>query len=447
MCLTTILLALVLCGRGESRLLSSTVKKEARRGKDNNPTRHLDKQPRTSSSRCPMARISSRHRERDRSRFRYTWVWWYHSATSNRWDLGSYEKLEEARSRQDIINTFHRINFTKGDGFWFLMRKGIAPCWEDRSNCRGGRWRLRSINTANLAEGWKDIVFTCTNGTLLKNESLCASEITGVSLAMKKKSPTISIWNRHSWRNDYSLMRRIPRLGSIRIEYRKHYVAESLADEDPNKLRDEDWETLLKEMLRRGQNCSLMQERFSRLQHPKRLHYVVLIKSYLRMPMVASWKFPLRNMSLVDFEGAERVLMRLHEQNLKPSLCMYMDILLAYVNANRLENAVDVLNRMDQWKLQASSETYNIILRRLLMRQKIDVGKDLHSLMLEKGIGIENSTSQILLKTFGSLDGFNGKSYQMLRNESEPTLASLYVLAGLCLKNKTRESSACMENG
>jgi len=41
MCLTTILLALVLCGRGESRLLSSTVKKEARRGKDNNPTRHV----------------------------------------------------------------------------------------------------------------------------------------------------------------------------------------------------------------------------------------------------------------------------------------------------------------------------------------------------------------------------------------------------------------------
>eukprot|EP00465_Bigelowiella_longifila_P003948 CAMPEP_0185266714 /NCGR_PEP_ID=MMETSP1359-20130426/32010_1 /TAXON_ID=552665 /ORGANISM="Bigelowiella longifila, Strain CCMP242" /LENGTH=152 /DNA_ID=CAMNT_0027856661 /DNA_START=260 /DNA_END=718 /DNA_ORIENTATION=- len=152
-------------------------------------------------------------------------------------------------------------------------------------------------------------------------------------------------------------------------------------------------------------------------------------------------------MSLVDFEGAERVLMRMHEQNLKPSLCMYMDILLAYVNANQLEKAVSVLSRMDQWKLQASPETYNIILRRLLMRQKIDVATDLHSLMLEKGVGIENSTSQILQKTFGSSDGINAKSHQILTNESKPTLASLYVLAGLCMKNRTKEPGGCMENG
>jgi len=74
----------------------------------------------------------------------------------------------------------------------FIMRKGVAPMWEDPKNRQGGSFSYKVANK-NVCEVWRDLTYVLVGETISNQESFVAN-VTGITISPKKNFCIIKIW-------------------------------------------------------------------------------------------------------------------------------------------------------------------------------------------------------------------------------------------------------------
>ena len=75
------------------------------------------------------------------------WVLWAHLPHDTDWSLKSYKSITVIESIEDIITLYHNLpEILVKNCMLFLMRKGIAPTWEDVKNRSGGCFSYKINN-------------------------------------------------------------------------------------------------------------------------------------------------------------------------------------------------------------------------------------------------------------------------------------------------------------
>jgi hypothetical protein len=102
----------------------------------------------------------------------------------------------------------------------FVMRKGIAPMWEDPKNRNGGCFSYKVVNK-QVYEIWKEL-FYCVCG-----ESLCrnpdhSKHINGITISPKKNFCIIKIWMSNCENIDPNTISNIPNLSKQGCLFKKH---------------------------------------------------------------------------------------------------------------------------------------------------------------------------------------------------------------------------------
>lgn len=124
-----------------------------------------------------------------------TWVVWVRDSKSTDWSMNSYKilcEIDTVKKFWRLMNNFDKLDFIKMQ--FYIMRKGIAPIWEDPNNIDGGTlmFRYNNNNISEVIPFWSDLC-SMTVGETLCNTPL---EITGVSLTMKEQWHIIRVWTK-----------------------------------------------------------------------------------------------------------------------------------------------------------------------------------------------------------------------------------------------------------
>lgn len=120
----------------------------------------------------------------------YTWVLWYHlPSKDSEWTV---EKAFEFSTIQDFWHLYNNFPYNP-DCFYFLMRKGILPKWEDPANKTGGCWSF-IVSKFESSRAWYELSMACIGGCLTKDPNL-NEMITGISMSQKEMISNIKIWN------------------------------------------------------------------------------------------------------------------------------------------------------------------------------------------------------------------------------------------------------------
>lgn len=100
-------------------------------------------------------------------------------------DIQSYwrwmNNLPSAR-QLDVSCTYH------------LMKKGIRPIWEDKSNVNGGSFSFRVASMDNVDDIWTTVSLNAIAGQFDLFLSDYVNEICGVSIGMRKSEASFTIW-------------------------------------------------------------------------------------------------------------------------------------------------------------------------------------------------------------------------------------------------------------
>ena len=134
-----------------------------------------------------------------------TWVLWTHKVKDRNWNLESYSQVMTITTVKELVqfvNSFGKLNVNNYQ--YFLMKEGIAPIWEDKSNRNGGvcTFKTEIIPTVlpkkiSAVPVWNFLVQKIVGATLFKD----MSDINGISFGPKHNNAIIKIWNKDSKNN------------------------------------------------------------------------------------------------------------------------------------------------------------------------------------------------------------------------------------------------------
>ena len=150
------------------------------------------------------------------------WNLYYHLPHDKKWDNQSYKAII---SDLDTVEKLIIINETVSEHvvkncMLFVMRKGIAPMWEDPKNRDGGCFSFKVINKY-VPSVWKALFYS------LCGESLCSnpkynSIINGITISPKKNFCIIKIWLSNCSVQDVNIIIPIMNLSKQGCLFRKH---------------------------------------------------------------------------------------------------------------------------------------------------------------------------------------------------------------------------------
>ena len=150
------------------------------------------------------------------------WNLYYHLPQDKNWDLASYKPIMEDICYADQLVALSEQLPTNIIRFCmlFVMRKGIAPMWEDPKNRNGGCFSYKVINK-QVHEVWKNLFY------MLCGESLCvepelSKHINGITISPKKNFCIIKIWLDVSNYQDPNVINDIPNLSKTGCLFKKH---------------------------------------------------------------------------------------------------------------------------------------------------------------------------------------------------------------------------------
>jgi translation initiation factor 4E len=154
-------------------------------------------------------------------RLKNSWKIWYHKQDEQVWDESSYLPIYEFSTIREfyaVMNSFVYLpKFI--NGYYFIMRDGIKPIWEDDRNKNGGCFSIKVAkeNTENIF--W-DMFIHMLAGELFTHYN---ETITGISVVPKKYNAVIKIWNNNSnICSSHLLNKRLSHIPSTDITYRSH---------------------------------------------------------------------------------------------------------------------------------------------------------------------------------------------------------------------------------
>jgi hypothetical protein len=122
------------------------------------------------------------------------WNLYYHLPDDKNWDASSYTTiLGDIQFAEEVmaINKFMPEQVIMRC-MLFLMRKGIAPMWEDPKNRVGGCFSYRILNK-QVAEVWR-ILLMLTCGETLTTNLAHSKHINGITISPKKNFCIVKIW-------------------------------------------------------------------------------------------------------------------------------------------------------------------------------------------------------------------------------------------------------------
>jgi len=132
-------------------------------------------------------------------KFNCGYILWYHSIENKSWKLDSYINLCQdlpdnvIRTIRQLWEIYDELSNIFTAGFFFLLKEGITPRWEDPPNNRGGYWSFR-IRKDDANEIWKKLSASLVGNTITEDEKLL-NTITGISISSKIANCVIKIWN------------------------------------------------------------------------------------------------------------------------------------------------------------------------------------------------------------------------------------------------------------
>jgi hypothetical protein len=133
------------------------------------------------------------------------WTIWYHKQDESKWDKDSYIKLAEIRTVSDFVcfkNSFIYLpQFL--NGFYFFMKNGISPMWEDDQNRQGGCNNIKVSKELVDKSVWDLFTYAIMDKLVIDSES---QTINGISIVAKKYNAIIKIWNNDKTRNSVKII-------------------------------------------------------------------------------------------------------------------------------------------------------------------------------------------------------------------------------------------------
>jgi hypothetical protein len=126
-------------------------------------------------------------------RLAQSWVLYAHLPHDTDWSLKSYKKIYEMETVEGTIAVTETLpEVLVKNCMLFIMRKGVAPMWEDAKNRQGGSFSYKVANK-NVCEVWRELTYVLVGETISNQESFVAN-VTGITISPKKNFCIIKIW-------------------------------------------------------------------------------------------------------------------------------------------------------------------------------------------------------------------------------------------------------------
>ena len=116
------------------------------------------------------------------------WKLWTHSYNNDSWSIDDYHIFNDIKTIKDFWSIYNSIPYFTGAMF-FLMKDGIPPIWEDKTNINGGNWswKIEKHKTDNI---FSEFSIGLVSESLFNN----MDHINGISINSQWNSTIIKIW-------------------------------------------------------------------------------------------------------------------------------------------------------------------------------------------------------------------------------------------------------------
>lgn len=158
---------------------------------------------------------------RELNALKHSWVLWAHLPQDGNWKLASYKKIATLQSVQSIIAVIESLpdDMVK-NCMLFIMKKGIAPMWEDPVNRTGGCFSYK-VSNKFVIDVWRDMCFALV-GNSISGDDKFINNVTGLTISPKKNFCIIKIWLSNCEFQNPTVVSAIPNLSSYGCLFKKH---------------------------------------------------------------------------------------------------------------------------------------------------------------------------------------------------------------------------------
>jgi translation initiation factor 4E len=121
------------------------------------------------------------------------WVVWYHKQDEPSWDRNTYLKIFTFDSILEYVSFYNSFSCLPQflNGYYFFMKEGVMPIWEDDNNKRGGCYNIKVSKENTDKVVWDILNHIIINQFLIQNNEC----INGMSIVPKKYNSLIKVWN------------------------------------------------------------------------------------------------------------------------------------------------------------------------------------------------------------------------------------------------------------
>ena len=149
------------------------------------------------------------------------WTLWAHLPHNTDWTLKSYIPISTFTTIEETIAVTESLPPSLVENcMLFMMRKGIAPTWEDPKNREGGCFSYKVLNK-HVANAWKDLNYSIVGGSISSKNSFFDC-VTGITISPKKNFCIIKIWMKNCDHQNPGVINQIRGLQSQGCLFKKH---------------------------------------------------------------------------------------------------------------------------------------------------------------------------------------------------------------------------------
>jgi hypothetical protein len=121
------------------------------------------------------------------------WCLWAHMPHNTDWSVNSYINISTFKTAEDAIAITETLtDVLVKNCMLFVMKKNIAPVWEDPQNRNGGFFSYK-ISNKIVYEVWKKLTYALVGETVCPEYSHFRL-VSGISVSPKKDFCIIKIW-------------------------------------------------------------------------------------------------------------------------------------------------------------------------------------------------------------------------------------------------------------
>ena len=146
------------------------------------------------------------------------WNVWIHPVSDTNWKIESYKKIYTISNISEFwlfLNNFKKLDYK--NYYYYIMRDGINPMWEDPKNINGGICSFK-LHIDKFMEVWIMLCMHTMNETLIP----IVNDITGINFNPKNNCALLKIWNKNKNNNISNLLNPdiILQCNNVSIQYK-----------------------------------------------------------------------------------------------------------------------------------------------------------------------------------------------------------------------------------